>query len=33
MAAVYVRYSFTKQLGAVSYPPTTVTSPYLPVTN
>jgi cellulose synthase operon protein C len=33
MAAVYVRYSFTKQLGAVSYPPTTLTSPYLPVTN
>ena len=33
MAAVYVRYSFTKQLGAVTYPPTTLTSPYLPVTN
>jgi cellulose synthase operon protein C len=33
MAAVYVRYSFTKQLGAVTYPPTTLTSPYLPSTN
>ncbi|QIN61847.1 Beta-barrel assembly-enhancing protease [Caballeronia sp. SBC1] len=33
MAAVYVRYSFTKQLGAVTYPPTTLTSPYLPITN
>jgi Tfp pilus assembly protein PilF len=33
LAAVYVRYSFTKQLGAVTYPPTTLTSPYLPSTN
>jgi hypothetical protein len=33
LAAVYVRYSFTKQTGAVTYPPTTLTSPYLPVTN
>jgi len=33
LAAVYVRYSFTKQTGSVSYPPTTLTSPYLPVTN
>jgi len=33
MAAVYVRYSFTKQLGAVTFPPTTLTSPYLPSTN
>jgi Flp pilus assembly protein TadD len=33
LAAVYVRYSFTKQGGAVSFPPTPLTSPYLSLTN
>lgn len=29
LAAIYVRYSFTKQNGAVPFPPTALSSPYL----
>ena len=33
LAAVYVRYSFTKQNGARPFPPTALSSPYLSSTN
>ncbi|CAN7353239.1 cellulose synthase subunit BcsC-related outer membrane protein [Caballeronia sp. LjRoot31] len=33
LAAVYVRYSFTKQAGALSFPPAPLSSPYLSLTN
>jgi len=33
LAAVYVRYSFTKQAGPLSFPPTPLSSPYLSLTN
>jgi cellulose synthase operon protein C len=33
LAAVYVRYSFTKQSGAQPFPPTALSSPYLSLTN
>ncbi|MGX7003408.1 cellulose synthase subunit BcsC-related outer membrane protein [Caballeronia sp. KNU42] len=33
LAAVYVRYSFTKQAGPLSFPPTALASPYLSLTN
>ena len=33
LAAVYVRYSFTKQTGALSFPPAPISSPYLSLSN
>jgi hypothetical protein len=33
LAAVYVRYSFTKQTGALSFPPAPLSSPYLSLAN
>jgi len=33
LAAVYVRYSFTKQVGALPFPPAPLSSPYLSLTN
>jgi Flp pilus assembly protein TadD len=33
IAAVYVRYAFNKQGGASSFPPSPLSSPYLPMTN
>jgi hypothetical protein len=33
LAAVYVRYSFTKQAGLQPFPPAALTSPYLSLTN
>ncbi|WP_254700042.1 cellulose synthase subunit BcsC-related outer membrane protein [Trinickia violacea] len=33
VAAVYVRYAFTKQGGVPAFPPSPLTSPYLPMTN
>ena len=33
LAAVYVRYSFTKQAGPLSFPPTPLSSPYLSLAN
>lgn len=33
LAAVYVRYSFTKQTGSLSFPPAPLSSPYLSLAN